>query len=394
MPRNSKRATSLSKDRSPGTYGSAKRIVAIFPDITGVGGVQESGRQMIHALEEIVSGLDWSGSYLGLNDPPGDLTLEWVVPEIGLQGFGRNKFRFIAHTIRCSRNTGRIVIAEHPNLAIVAAVARLFNSQLKLIVVTHGVEIWNKLPVHRHRALLSADLVLATSKFNFRSLVDIQKIHPRKIRLVHWPLNPKLLKLADTKATLQLPSSFPRGRVILSVGRWSSLERYKGADELIKAFAKIVANFQDLSLVFVGGGDDLPRLKQLVVQFGAAASTYFLGNLSIEQLAACYANAEIFALPSTGEGFGIVFLEAMAFGLPVIGVAAGGAADILQNDLNSLVIPSRDSAAVAQALDRLLNDAELRTRLGRGGTEIVRNKYGFEMFRLNLAGILKECGFG
>jgi glycosyltransferase involved in cell wall biosynthesis len=143
----------------------------------------------------------------------------------------------------------------------------------------------------------------------------------------------------------------------------------------------------------VGGGDDLPRLKQLVAQLGTAASTYFLAGLSTEQLAACYANAEIFALPSSGEGFGIVFLEAMAFGLPVIGVAAGGAVDILQNDVNSLVIPSRDSAAVAQALDQLLNNPELRTRLGRGGAEIVRSKYGLEVFRSNLADILKECGF-
>jgi phosphatidylinositol alpha-1,6-mannosyltransferase len=384
---------SFRKDRSAGIRSSAKRIVALFPDITGLGGVQESSRQMIGALEDIVSGPHWRGFYLGLNDSLGDLTLASVGPGVGVQGFGRNKLRFVARTIHYSRNAGQIIIAAHPNLAIVAAVARLFNSQLKVIVVTHGIEIWKKLPVRRRRALLSADLVLATSQFNFRSLVDVQKIDPRKIRLLRWPLNPKLLHLADTKATLQLPSSFPQGRVILSVGRWSSSERYKGADELIQAFSKITKNFQDLSLVFVGGGDDLPRLKQLVAQLGTAASTYFLAGLSTEQLAACYANAEIFALPSSGEGFGIVFLEAMAFGLPVIGVAAGGAVDILQNDVNSLVIPSRDSAAVAQALDQLLNNPELRTRLGRGGAEIVRSKYGFEVFRSNLADILKECGF-
>jgi glycosyltransferase involved in cell wall biosynthesis len=391
--RNSKRVTNFRKDPSADTSPTAKRIVGLFPDITGLGGVQESSRQTICALEEIVAGTNWRGSYLGLNDPPGNLTLAKVAPGIGIEGFGRNKFRFVARAIECSRNTGQIVLAAHPNLAVVASVARLLRSRLKVIVVTHGIEIWNKLPVHRRRALLAADLVLATSQFNFRCLIDVQKIDPRKIRLVHWPLNPMLLRLADRKASLPLPSRFPEGRVILSVGRWSSLERYKGADELIRAFAKIRMNFHDLSLVFVGGGDDLPRLKQLVSEAGIAGSTYFLEGLSTEELAACYANAEIFALPSWGEGFGIVFLEAMAFGLPVIGVAAGGAIDILQDESNSLVVPGRDFTAVAKALDRLLGSPELRNNLGREGAEMVRRNYRFEMFRSNLEGVLRECGF-
>lgn len=193
---------------------------------------------------------------------------------------------------------------------------------------------------------------------------------------------------AEISGSLPLPPEFPKGRVILTVGRWAAAERYKGTDELIHAVARLSSNIPDSQLVAVGGGDDLPRLRQIAVDVGIADRVHFFENLSREEVAACYANADVFALPSTGEGFGLVFLEAMAFAKPVVGVSCGGTTDVVEDGINGLLVPSRDAERLAQALERLLLDESLRAELGRRGGAIVRQKYQFDVFEAKLEEIL------
>lgn len=187
---------------------------------------------------------------------------------------------------------------------------------------------------------------------------------------------------------IALPQNSPRGLVILSVGRWDAPERYKGVDELVGALALLRPSFPNLFLVAVGEGNDLPRLRRFASDLGLADSVRFLENLSRAELAACYAAADIFALPSTGEGYSLVFLEAMAFGKPVVGAACGGPTDLIQDGINGLLVPPGHAPALAQALSRLLGDAALRAKLGRHGAEIVRKNFRFENFQSNLQSIL------
>jgi glycosyltransferase involved in cell wall biosynthesis len=148
----------------------------------------------------------------------------------------------------------------------------------------------------------------------------------------------------------------------------------------------------DVSLVAVGTGDDLPRLRQLAVDLDIADRAHFFEGLSRSELAACYRNADVFALASTGEGFGLVFLEAMAFAKPVIGVAAGGVTDLIEDGKNGFLVPPRDVTALARALEKLLTDNSLCEAMGRCGASLVRERYRFETFRRSLEQILGDCG--
>ena len=130
---------------------------------------------------------------------------------------------------------------------------------------------------------------------------------------------------------------------MLTVGRWASAERYKGIDELIHATTLLRSKVDNLHLVVVGQGDDLPRLRKLAIKEGGAKSVHFLGRVSREELAACYAGTDVFAMPSSGEGFGLVFLEAMAFAKPIVGTSRGGTTDLVEHEVNGLLVPSGES---------------------------------------------------
>lgn len=373
-----------------------RSLIGLFPELLGPGGIQEAGRLTAAALQNLALERGWSSEFLSFNDPRGTRSLDTGAGTVGLRGFGRAKIRFALAAMRRARSVEKtgaaIVLAAHPHLAVPARWMRTVSPRLRVIVMAHGVEVWKTLPSSRRRALVDADLVLAPSRYTAQKLVEVQGIAPDKVRQLPWPLNPGFLRMASAPDALPLPADFPQGRIILTVGRWAASERYKGADELIGAVAQLRASVAGLHLVAVGGGDDLPRLRKIAHELGMTDRVHFLENLSREQIAACYASAEIFALPSTGEGFGLVFLEAMSFSKPVVAAAAGGATDVVEDGINGLLVPPGDTPRLAEALGQLFADEALRARLGRAGAEIVRQKYLFEVFQGALERILCDCG--
>jgi glycosyltransferase involved in cell wall biosynthesis len=372
--------------------GKNPTVVGIFPGLLGFGGVQEASRQLVGALTGILERRGWHGTFLGLNDSAGLQTLSVEDQKIEFRGYDRAKFRLSFDAALLALKKPSIVIAAHPNLAPPARWMKRISRAMKTIVLCHGVDVWERLPPSRREALVRADLVLAPSTHTADKLVNVQGVSAERIRVLPWPVNAALMRMAERPSDLTLPARFPKGRVILTVGRWATSEQYKGADKLIEAMPELLRAFRGLQLVAVGSGDDLPRLKGIAERLKVSHAVHFLEGLSREELAACYAHSEIFALPSTGEGFGIVFLEAMAFGLPVVGVAAGGVTDIVQDGVNGLLVSGGDQPSLTAALQQLLQDATLRSRLGNNGAEMVRQKYQFTSFERGLEAILIGCG--
>jgi phosphatidylinositol alpha-1,6-mannosyltransferase len=367
-------------------------IVGLFPELLGVGGMQEASRQIAHALQRVSIRLQCPLNFLGLNDAPG--AHEYCVADanITVRGFGRAKWRFALAALAAARKKPFLVLAAHPNLAVPANWMKRLAPQTKVIVLAHGIDVWEPLSSSRHAALLAADLVLAPSSYTAQKLAEVQSVPAQKIRKLAWPLNADVLNMAAAPTNLPPPKNFPPSPVILTVGRWAASERYKGVDDLIRAVGQLRDAFPTLQLVAVGGGDDLPRLKQIASDLKVSDAVHFLEGISRQELAACYSRADIFALPSTGEGFGFVFLEAMAFGKPVVGAAAGGPTDLIDDGVNGFLVPPHDPPALIETLARLLRDDALRAKLGQNGAQIVQQKYRFEAFEASFAKILAESG--
>jgi glycosyltransferase involved in cell wall biosynthesis len=143
-------------------------------------------------------------------------------------------------------------------------------------------------------------------------------------------------------------------------------------------------------LVLVGDGDDRPRLEQLARESGVADRTRSLFGLTQEELFACYAHCDVFALPSRGEGFGLVFLEAMAHGKPVIGGAHAGTPDVIEDGVTGVLVPHGDAALLSSALESLLSDPARASEMGARGRERVRAKFTFEQFQTRLTQVLGD----
>ncbi len=205
-----------------------------------------------------------------------------------------------------------------------------------------------------------APIVITTSHYCRVSIqrhygVPAERIHlvPEGIDLAFWPT----------------PPSRHNGQTILCVAR--QYPRKHIAD-LIQAFARIRPRFPAARLVIIGDGPEHINLRTLANQLGLGASCQLLGalpdNAAVKEW---YYRADMFCLPSVQEGFGIVFLEAMAAGLPIVATTAAAIPEVVPHGQAGLLVPPANVPALAEALTTLLADPELRRRYGTFGREYV-----------------------
>ncbi len=372
-------------------------LIGLFPELDAPGGVQRAGRHLASVMTEFAESRGMECRILSLNDGPELKRLKVAEREIVFTGCERAKGRFLMTAIRTARRPAskgkskiKLVVAGHPNLAPVVRAMRFAAPRVKSIICTHGVEVWEPLTRLRRMALHSATVVLAPSKYTAEQVAAVQGVAPEKIRVLPWALDPQFEALAPQAAKSAAPAGFPEGRVVLTVGRWRADERYKGMDTVITALPRLLPRFPELQLAAVGEGDDRAWLEDLAEETGVERHVHFLSGLSYAELAACYGHCEMFALPSKGEGFGLVYLEAMACGKPVIGGAHGGAPEVIDDGKTGYLVPHGDAAQLATAIETLLADPALEQEMGRRGRQRVENEFRFSVFAKSFRKILRE----
>lgn len=278
------------------------------------------------------------------------------------------------------------VLFSHLGLAQVQNLLPSF-ARRRYAVFLHGIEAWNTLSRAETRALANADLRIANSAYTARRVVAA---HPAIGPVEPCPL--ALLPRASTataRARTLSPDLQNLGtRVVLLVGRMSAAERYKGHDEMLDAWPAVVSTVPDAHLVIVGDGDDGPRLRAKGAGSVASHSITFCGFLDEGQLQALYSAASVFALPSRGEGFGLVYLEAMSHALPCVGSVHDAAAEVINDGETGRLVDPLKPTALAEALVALLRDDAMRRRMGEAGRARLHAEFSFERFRNRLLHLL------
>jgi phosphatidyl-myo-inositol dimannoside synthase len=365
-------------------------VIGLFTEILSPGGVQRAGRHVAAVATKFAVDHGLPCRFLSLNDRQGLHPVHIGSQEFHVTGHAHDKSQFVLSALRAAGRKPSIVIAAHPHLAPVVSVMRLRSQKFRSIVLAHGIEVWQPMDWIRRSALGTADLVTAPSQDTADHLVREQGIREERIRRLPWGLDPEFEERLRSNARPSRPQGFPEGsQIILTVGRWDPAERYKGADTLISALPRILQSAPNTILVLVGDGQDRLRLEQLARDSGVTQSTIFLHGLTQQELFACYAHCDVFALPSSGEGFGLVFLEAMAHGKPVIGGAHGGTLDVVVDGVTGLLVPHGDIAILSNALKSLLDDPRGANEIGTEGRRRVETLYTFERFQIRLTQVLE-----
>lgn len=243
-------------------------------------------------------------------------------------------------------------------------------------VFLHGIEAWRTLTASERRWVAGAQVRLSNSRYTARRVAER---NPGLGPIVACPLALPPSRLPRVPApSAQAPEV--GSQAVLVVGRVSAAERYKGHDVLLASWPLVRARVPTAQLIFAGGGDDVNRLRGAAADPALGGSVHVLGFVADDELELLYRRAACFALPSTGEGFGLVFLEAMARGLPCVALADSAAADIVVDGVTGCLIAEQRAEPLSAALVDLLEHPDWRAEMGAAGRARVDAQFTQEQF--------------
>ena len=348
-----------------------KTVLALVTEaFGGRGGIAQYNRDFLGAIARSGSA-DLAGGFIRVlpRYAPDEVILAPGIEQLQPRS-GRVAYALAAIGVALTRRPD-VIFCGHLYMAPLAALLAYIIGG-KLIVQTYGIEAWPQPSRLQRRAVEAADLVLCISRYTRAAVLGWAAIAPERLHVVPCTFGDafKPGESAFLRRSLRLEGK----RVLLTVGRMDSRERYKGHDRVIATLPQLVAEGHDVVYLALGEGDDVGRLKGLALKKGVADRVYFMGSVGTQRLVETYRMGDLFVMPSTGEGFGIAYLEAMACGTPALGLAVTGTKDALADgDLGETVSEAELEATIAKMLAKPKPDP-------RALSDAVYNRFGAHAF--------------
>jgi phosphatidylinositol alpha-1,6-mannosyltransferase len=343
-------------------------VLALVTDaFGGLGGIAQYNRDLATALAQCSR----IGRVVIL---PRQGTAEQVVLPEGVRQLAprAGKLRYTLSALRAAMREGpfHVVFCGHLHMAPLGAVlSRALRVPLWLQL--HGFEAWG--PIRRTQlwAAERAALVTVVSRYTRRRFLTCARIDPSRVRVL--PNTFQRSFAPGPKPDYLLKRHQLHGKkTLLTVGRLAADERGKGQDKVIEILPRMVETCPELVYIVAGTGDDRARLERLAHRLGIAGHVLFVGMVAPHELADYYRLADVFVMPSTQEGFGIVFLEAAASGLKLIGGRRDGSTDALADGAIGVAIDPDDADELASAIAAAL--------VGEGPNPTEVRRFRFENF--------------
>jgi glycosyltransferase involved in cell wall biosynthesis len=264
-----------------------------------------------------------------------------------------------------------LVICGHINLL---PLARLLNLKLRapLALMVYGIDVWTA-PSRLSRRLLSGvDAVWSISEVTRDRMNAWAGLPVGRYMLLPNAIHLERYGMAERNQALQERYGLVGKRVVMTLARLPSFDRFKGVDEMLQVMPDLLQQMPDLMYLVAGTGNDRPRLEAKAAELGLAEQVVFAGFVPEEDKADHFRLADAFVMPGRSEGFGFVFLEALACGVPAVGSAVDGSREaLLDGVLGELVNPA-DLASV--------RDGTLRALLKPKGVPAAIEHFGWRRF--------------
>ncbi len=373
-----------------GITNTTEKIHVWAPDLfSTTGGIQTFSRHFLEALGGEVSS---EGIRVLLkNDPPEAVHCDDGFRDVTAYGHWPPPLRTPRFASECLRRAWRerprLIVSTHLNFGPVAQIVRRFTG-VPYVLIAHGIDAWRLNSRSRQKALQKADLALAVSRYTRDCLVREIGLDAQRVQVLPNTFSPERFTIGPKSPRLLHKYGLtPQTPVILTVCRLAGAERYKGYDQMIKALPQILREVPNARYLLVGTGPDRPRIERLVARLGVQDAIVFAGFVPDEELSEHYNLCDLFAMPSKAEGFGIVYLEALACGKPVLAGNKDGSRDAVNDGELGLLVDPDDTAAIASEIIRVLFRRHPHPNLFR--PQLLRQRvtelFGFETFKRKVA---------
>lgn len=335
-----------------------RNILCIFPDFLCVGGISKYNQNLLDVLinerftVRVISRNDTKKEYRNLE----------------IFSFGKYRallLRKLLFSLRIFREVifskPTFIICGHINFSPLCYMIQKFL-RIKYAILTHGVEVWNISGKLKLKALKQAHLITSVSNFTKHKIIEQVPETRDKVQLLFNTVDGTVFYPKPKPMQLMKKYNFGKDdKIILTVARLEKtaarlkeMERYKGYDKIINIFPDILKEIPEAKYIIVGTGSELENIKRCIRQKNLESSVILAGYITDSELADYYNLSDVFIMPSKVEGFGIVFLEALASGKPVIAGNKDGSQDaVLNGELGIMVDPDNESE-IASTLVKVL----------------------------------------
>ena len=351
-----------------------KKTLFIYQNaFSQTGGIQAFNKYFISALEDIKNeNENFDAELLSIYDNKKD-----IKSNLKFTTLNNSKLSAFKHIFKYQKSYDTFIFA-HVNLAPLAIFLKILKPNANILFCTHGIEIWKKLSKSTEW-IMNKSTVLTVSNFSKNELL---KYNPnlKDIRLF-----PNCIKMQDTSKILNNPYNENEFN-ILSVTRLSSSEKLKGIDTMIKTLPLLIKEIPNIKYSVIGKGEDTIRLKQIAKELDVEKYIDFLGF--VDDINAYYQYCDLFSLPSKKEGFGIVYLEAMQYNKPVLGVNFGGPTDVIKHNETGYLCEYDNVLEISKYIMKIYTNPSKKNELGNNGYEYFINNFTYTHYQNNLKNIL------
>lgn len=333
--------------------GKPKRVLALVTDaFGGYGGIAKFNRDFLSALCSAVTCKEVVAVPRLMPAPPGPLPakLTYVTQAVD------SKFKYVAKIlgVLAGRDRFDLIVCGHINLVPIAWLARAMSGA-PFVLVVHGIDAWQPTgnPITNY-LVKRVDAFISVSDVTAKRFTEWTGLGYEKGYVLPNSIDLKVFMPSAKNSELVHKYGLKDKVLIMTMGRLVSVERYKGFDEVLQVLPELVRDVPNLVYMVAGEGDDRARLQDKVSRLGMQDHVVFTGFVPESRKRDYYNLADAFILPSRGEGFGIVLLEAMACGIPVVGSTQDGSREALRDGALGALVDPGDAKAVRHAIVRAL----------------------------------------
>lgn len=372
---------------APGT----KSFHVWVPGIAEIGGIQHYSHCLVQAL---------------VAEYPGAAVRVFSKNDIGthsedksgatLHSFGwvPSRLRTLVFAMFCLwwlwRERPSVCVLTHPHFSKVFSLP-FVRLDTPVLAVAHGVEVWGHLRGRLLAGLKACAGLLPVSEFTRTNMLRESGLNANRVIVVPDTFREQAFATGPKPAFLLARHGLRADQpLLLTVGRLAASEAYKGHDQVIAALPAIRASNPEVRYIIVGTGDDQARLQACAEQHGQSDAVIFAGFIPEHELADYYRLCDAFVMPSTGEGFGIVYLEALASGKPCIVGNQDASPEAIGDGRWGFAVDPRSPAAIAEAVIKLITRAHDKPWLHEPDTlrgEVIE-RYGLAAFKRSLLNAL------